>query len=52
MSKGQNGLAVQSFSNHPSERELILPRGSMFRVDKITKVKDYGDVYIHDMTLL
>ena len=34
--KGSRGLALQHISNYPEERELLLPRGSTFKVTKIT----------------
>jgi hypothetical protein len=39
--KGQKGMDVQSRSLHPGEKEVMLPRGSMF---KITGVKSGGMV--------
>jgi hypothetical protein len=35
--KGSHGLDVQSISAHTSEAEVILPRGSMFKVKSVSK---------------
>jgi hypothetical protein len=34
--KGQNGMDVQSRSLHPGEKEVMLPRGSMFRITGVS----------------
>jgi len=36
VAKGCKAMDIHKISHHPGEHEVLLPRGSMFRVDKIS----------------
>lgn len=40
MPKGAHALDVQAYSQHPFEKEVVLPRGSMFKIKGISKQAD------------
>lgn len=53
VSPGQPVGPVGPHSSHSSEMEVILPRGSMFKVESVTKETiGYTEVFVTDLTLL
>lgn len=44
--KGQSGLAVNNVSNYDGEHEVLLPRGTSYRVTNVYKDKKTGMTYV------
>jgi len=44
--KGQKGLAVQSISTYPHEREVLLPRGTNYKITNVTRDPETGRTFI------
>lgn len=44
--KGQKGLAMQSISDYPEEKEVLLPRGTKYKITGVTRDPDTGRTFI------
>lgn len=43
---GQKGLALQSISDYPEEKEVLLPRGTSYKITSVTRDPSTGRTYI------
>jgi hypothetical protein len=44
--KGQRGLAVESISNFPQEKEILLPRNTKYKITSVFQDPDTGKMFV------